>query len=286
MNPYADKVAIVTGAGSGIGRALGEALARHGAIVVWTDRQPERLRIAVAAPADTGGRRVARPLDVTEAPAFQSLVDDTVAHFGRLDYLFNNAGIAVGGEARDLTLEDWRAVLDVNLNGVIHGVAAAYPVMARQRSGHIVNMSSIEGLAPFPHTIGYVASKHAVVGLSNALRVEGADLGVKVSVVCPGYIRTAIFRESPLVHLDRAKLLGSLAGLKGMPPQECARRILNGVARNQAIIVVTRSAKALWALQRLSPGLVRLMMQRLAGRIRRQMRCDTRVENSLQTPQG
>ena len=128
----------------------------------------------------------AERVDVTDAVAVQRLVDGTVAREGRLDLLFNNAGIAVFADARDTSLEDWNRLIDVNLRGVVHGVAAAYPLMVRQGSGHIVNTASAAGLLPSPANIAYAATKHAVVGLSLTLRAEAVHHGVGVSVICPG----------------------------------------------------------------------------------------------------
>jgi NAD(P)-dependent dehydrogenase (short-subunit alcohol dehydrogenase family) len=273
MTFFQGKIAIVTGGGSGIGQGLGLALAEQGATVILTDINPERARTAAA--SGPSGRLIPSALDVTDSRAVQNLVDDTVAQYGRLDYMFNNAGIAVAGEVQDLSLEDWRCVLDVNLNGVINGLAAAYPVMVRQGFGHIVNTGSIEGLLPFPSSAGYAASKHAVVGLSGSLRIEGADLGVKVSVVCPGYIKTAIFHDCKMVRLDREKTLQSLSRLKGLTPNQCAKAILKGVRRNQGIIVVTGTARFLWWLQRLSPRLVSYIMIRHHRRARAEAHLET-----------
>ncbi len=117
----------------------------------------------------------ALPLNVTDLQAFKAAIEEVLAHYGRIDYLFNNAGVAVTGEAKDFSISDWKTVLDVNLMGVIHGVFAVYPVMVQQRFGHIVNVASVAGLVPIPCQIAYVASKFGVVGLSYALRIEGAD---------------------------------------------------------------------------------------------------------------
>jgi len=255
MNIFNDKVIIVTGAASGIGQALSEELCRRGAHVVLTDWKEEKVcSVADAVPA-TCGHASSVYLDVTDFDAVKALVDDTVKKYGRLDYLFNNAGIAVGGEVRDIGIDAWRKVLDVNLNGVVHGVASAYPIMVKQGFGHIINTASIEGLVAFPGTASYVASKHAVVGLSNSLRLEGEDIGVKVSVVCPGHIKTAIFNDSEMVNIDRKKVLEYLAKIPGITPAECAKVILKGVEKNKGVIVVTALAKFLYLLQRISPGL-------------------------------
>ena len=256
MGYFTGKTAIVTGAGSGIGYSLGKSLAENGATVVLADINGTNAE-ALARQLETSGLR-AEPVqyNVADASAVEKVVLATVAKHGQLDYIFNNAGIAVGGEVRDCTLEDWCNVLDVNLYGVINGISAAYPVMVDQGFGHIVNTASLEGLVPFAGTVSYVASKYGVVGISNALRVEGADLGVKVSVVCPGYIKTAIFECSKMINLNREKLLEDMKKLPGVTPDECARVILNGVKRNKAIITVTKLARFMWWLHRLNPSLM------------------------------
>jgi len=159
---YRDRVAIVTGAASGIGRALCDELARRGACVVPVDRDTRGLAETVASleQADAGTRVLSAEVDVTDRDAVGGSVERVVAAKGRLDFLFNNAGIGVGGEARDYSYRDWKQVIDVNLYGVIHGVHAAYPVMVRQGFGHIVNVSSLAGLIPLSGEISYTRSRH------------------------------------------------------------------------------------------------------------------------------
>ncbi|HHQ49305.1 MAG TPA: SDR family oxidoreductase [Acidobacteria bacterium] len=270
MNIFEDKVAIVTGAGSGIGRALCEELATRGARVVASDINEEALQAAVT--HMKSAKHPVRPaqLDVTDHAAFRQLIHDTSAREGRLDYLFNNAGIAIAGEIRDLEIEHWLKVLDVNLNGVIYGSVEAYKLMVNQGFGHIVNLSSMEGLTAFPGTVSYVASKFAVMGLSQGMWIEGTDLGVNVSVVCPGFIRTPIFETSPTINLDREEFLKSLAPYEkfSMSPEECARVILKGVRKNKLIIPVTGLVHVLWRLVRLSPTLVLKLTRRDFRKIR------------------
>jgi NADP-dependent 3-hydroxy acid dehydrogenase YdfG len=241
---------------------------------MMADVQTKMLEEAVDSITKSGRRVKAVTLDVTDFDAVKALVDDTVKEYGRLDYIFNNAGIAVGGEVRDCTIDDWRNVIEVDLYGVVHGVQAAYPIMVEQGFGHIINTASLEGLIPFPGTISYVACKYGVVGLSNALRIEGADLGVKVSVVCPGYIKTPIFHTSKMIKIDRQKMLESLPERFGITPEECALVILRGVARNKATIVVTGMAKVLWMVQRLCPGLILGMMRRNLKKHRQEARIE------------
>ncbi len=205
-------------------------------------------------------------MDVTDFEAVKALVEETVREHGRIDYLFNNAGIVVGGEARDVPLEDWRAVIDTSLYGVVHGVLAAYPIMLKQGSGHIVNTASLAGLIPAAGEISYTAAKYGIVGLSHALRSEAADLGVKVSVVCPGFIETPILHTLKVVKLDPDKLQAQIP--KAMPADQCAREILRGVERNKATIAPTTSAKVLWRLYRYAPWLVNLLVRRSLKKMR------------------
>ena len=139
------------------------------------------------------------------------MVEETAAAHGRLDYLFNNAGMAIGGDARDLTLDHWRRVLDVDLYGVLHGTLAAYPIMASQGFGHIVNTSSAAAFFPDPGSAPYCTAKHAIVGLSLSLRLEGADLGVKVSCVCPGFVRTNVYQNAGVVNMPAVAALSGRA---------------------------------------------------------------------------
>lgn len=252
------KVAFITGGASGIGAALSESLTAAGAQVWIADRQfdvadqlAQRLRSA-------GARAQAVALDVRDPAAFEAAVAEAVQTSGRLDYLFNNAGIGIGGEVDSLTLEDWTDIIDVNLRGVIHGVRAAYPVMIAQGSGHIVNTASMAGLITTSAQAGYSATKHAVVALSKTLRVEAAGHGVRVSVLCPGVVRTPILSGGEYGrnrNVSRENLLKLGEALRPIEPGQFADQALRGVLRNQAIIVVPRWWKALWYLERLSPTL-------------------------------
>ncbi len=264
MDIFADKVAIITGGASGIGRALGSGLTQRGARVVLADVNAEGAQAAARA-LGSSGAVTAATVDVTDAASVERVVDDAVAAHGRLDYLFNNAGIATLGDARHMTLTDWNRLVDVNLRGVIHGVSAAYPVMIRQGFGHIVNTASLAGLIPTPGATGYATTKHALVGLSVSLRGEAAAYGVRVSVVCPGFIDTPIKDAIQWLSSDRDTMLNSLP-FRLYPTEACARDILRGVARNRAIIVVTAHAKIASRLYRIAPRLMLRLSQSVARR--------------------
>lgn len=255
MDVFTGKVALITGAGSGIGAALSQALAARGARVVVSDITLAAAEAVARAIAKAGGTASAHALDVTHAEQVAALVNDTVQRHGQLDLMFNNAGISVAADARDLALEHWRQVLDVNLMGVVYGANAAYQHMARQGHGHIINIASLAGLIPFPTNVPYATSKHAVVGLSLSLRAEGADLGVKVSAVCPGFIQTNIFQATRFVKVDQAKALANMP-FTPIPAADAARHILRGIERNSAIIIFPGYARLAWRLHRLAARLL------------------------------
>ncbi|MBI5119158.1 SDR family oxidoreductase [Candidatus Poribacteria bacterium] len=267
MDMFRDRIAIITGAASGIGRAISEELARRGATVVLSDVNAGLLEETTNSIAKAGHRAKAATVNVTDHEAVKNLVDDTVKEYGRLDYIFNNAGITVVGETQDFSCEDWRKVIEVNLFGVINGVLASYPVMVKQGFGHIVNTASLAGLIPAGGEISYTTSKYGIVGLSHALRVEGADLGVKVSVICPGFINTPIIYNSKTIGLDHQKMIAAIPGL--LPVDECAREILHGVECNKATILITRLAKVLWPLHRISPNFIIWLGKRFMRDIRK-----------------
>jgi NADP-dependent 3-hydroxy acid dehydrogenase YdfG len=258
------KIAVVTGAGSGIGAALCEELARRGARVVAADLDERAAAETARSIRIAGGTATHAAVDVTSAPAVAELVAAT-ERTGPIALWCSNAGIAVGGAADALELADWQRVLDVNLAGVVHGVHAVYPRMVARRAGHIVNIASVAGLAPYPLALPYTTSKHAVVGLSLALRAEAAHHRVRVSVACPGMIRTPIWERSTvrgsLAH-GRAAMMSRLAGMT--TPEACARAIVRGVLADRAVIPVTLEARVAWWLTRASPALALALSKQLA----------------------
>jgi short-subunit dehydrogenase len=193
-----------------------------------------------------------------------------------LDYIFNNAGLAVGGEVRLYQPDDWQRVLDVNLQGVVNGIQAAYPVMLKQGYGHIVNTASMAGLCPFPMGVSYAATKHAVVGLSTSLRIEAAEAGVRVSVFCPGFIRTQILHGGGKYGKDLMQVSPELREkmlqrINLMDPADFALHALNAVVRNKAIIIVPARWKLSWWLNRLSPSLMLWLGKRIYRREKRNL---------------
>ena len=267
LRVFGQAIALVTGGASGIGAALGRELSRRGALVVLADRDGDDARAEATRVVSTGGRAEAATLDVRDAAAVDALVADVFARHGRLDFLFNNAGIGVGGEMLDLTLEDWRDAVEVDLMGVVHGVKAAWPRLAAQGFGHVVNTASMAAFLVTAMAAPYGATKSAVVGLSRALRVEGSALGLRVSALCPGVVRTPILEDGGRHGRVPAFLVAALQKemwerLRPMDADVFARRALDDVARNRGVIV----HPAWWRLVRWLDGVLPSLGEALARR--------------------
>lgn len=253
----AGKQAIVTGAGSGIGAALCRALVAAGAQVLCTDVDGAAARRTAEA---LGPAARAARVDVTDAAEVQAAVDDVVDRAGRLDLMFNNAGITWAADTEALTLAHWNAIIDVNIRGVVHGVAAAYPVMIRQGGGHIINTASMAGLAAAGQITSYVMTKHAVVGLSLALRSEAAAHNIGVLAVCPAAVETPILDKGTITGIDGREFYRMGQRGKGFyDPDRLAADTLRAIDRNRAVLVVPRRAYAGWLLARYAPGVMNRM---------------------------
>ncbi|MEY2568021.1 MAG: hypothetical protein QOE35_2550 [Actinomycetota bacterium] len=264
---FTGKQAIVTGAGSGIGAALCRALVASGAEVMCTDVDGDA---AERTASSLGARARSARLDVTDATAVQAAVEEVVERSGRLDLMFNNAGIVWGGDTELLTLDQWNAIIDVNIRGVVHGVAAAYPQMIRQHSGHIVNTASMAGLTAAGQITSYVMTKHAVVGLSIALRSEAAAKGVGVTVLCPSAVDTPILDKGHvgLFH-GRDYYLKGQGVRHPLDPLVFADQALAAVAADHAMLVTPRTARIAWRIGRLSPGFTQHASIRFVAKQRR-----------------
>ena len=263
---FEEMTAIVTGGASGIGRALGAALADAGARVVLADIDGEALARTMVELCDADERRsrliVGRELDVRDRDGVRSMVAEIAARDGTIDFFFNNAGLSMGGPTHELTGAHWDRIIDVNLLGVVNGLLAVYPLMVTQGHGHIINTASAAGLVPPPFVVAYAATKQAVVGLTAGLRPEAAMHGVRVSVLCPGAVDTPILDRLPPSDLPTgpSQPVTARAYLRRLhqrpiPADKFARAALRDVSSNRAISVIPRSTKALWYLARLSPSM-------------------------------
>ena len=260
-----EKVVVITGAGSGIGRATALAFASHGARMVLADLDGQRATGVAAAITAEGGNALAQEADVSDRAQVEELYKAVIDAFGDVDILVNNAGVALGGRLEDATPADWDWVVGANFSGVVHGMQVFLPHLIKRRAGHVVNVASVAGLVPVGGCAVYSATKHAVVGLSMAARIEMQEYNVGVTCVCPGLIRTNILTTSRFHaraedHVTQAYLT-SFMERHGLPPERVAKAILRGVRRNKGLLVVSVPARTIWWVYRVSPWLTETFLR-------------------------
>ncbi|MFH1154472.1 MAG: SDR family NAD(P)-dependent oxidoreductase [Pseudomonadota bacterium] len=269
MDAFKNKTAIVTGGASGIGRELCKQLAAAGAMVIAADINKAGADETVSIITEKNGKALAVHIDMTDSDAVGKMVN-TVASRGPLDYMFNNAGMIMFGEFRDMSYDQWRHFMDTDVMSVVYGTTSAYAVMAGQGHGHIVNTASVFGLFPFPLGVAYTAVKHAVVGMSLALRPEAEGLGVKITVACPGSVDTEVRNTYTILKGDR-DIFNSFI-MKQLTPEKTARKILNGVRKNKGLIAFPWYDLIPWWLSRISPGLNFWWQRKLVNLFRKKIR--------------
>ena len=252
-----DKITIITGAASGIGYAIATQMAKEGAIIIVADINASQAQKA-AEKINEYGKAFPYEVDVRDKEAVKKMVEDVVEQHSRLDYIFNNAGIAIMGEMMEMSLEQWDRLFDINVRGVIYGTHAACNVMKKQGFGHIVNTASLAGIIPSPNLGAYSGTKHAVLGICKSLRIEAREFGIKVSAICPGVIDTPMVTESEIINEDKLTVsreeIREKIQLTPYPVEKAARVIVKGVKKNKGIILVTGHAHVLSRLYRFLPS--------------------------------
>lgn len=258
--PFHNKVAIVTGGSEGIGFSIGEALAQQGASVFLFSRSREKLHQAIARIQSFGGIADGVALDVSNPHDIKAAVERISRKAGKIDLFISNAGIGLIAEVHNMTLTQWDRVIAVNLSGAFYGIHAVYPLMMQQGFGRIVIVSSGTGFHPEPFSAAYAASKYALIGLADTLRLEASLHNIGITVVCPPLTDTPILRNFECVGFDREKLLAAVP-FSAMSPGRVAEIVLKGITRNKRMIIVGFYEKALYSLMRYSPSLVMKFMQ-------------------------
>jgi NADP-dependent 3-hydroxy acid dehydrogenase YdfG len=256
MSSFEDKVAVITGAGSGIGRALALDLAARGAKLALSDIDADGLAETVHAVEESGAEVKSDRLNVAERDEVLAYADDVVAHFGTVHQVYNNAGIAHNGNVEDSDFKDMERIMDVDFWGVVNGTKAFLPHVIASGDGHIVNISSLFGLIAVPGQSAYNAAKFAVRGFTEALRQEMLVAGHPVQVTCvhPGGIKTAVARNATVSDSEDAATFAEFFDrhLALHSPEMAAATIVDGVRNGRARVVIGWEAKALDMLSRLT----------------------------------
>ena len=271
MKDLRDKVVLVTGAASGIGRATANAFAAEHAKLVLCDVNEPALREVAREVASVAPHVESHVTDVASRKDFENLAKDVHRRFPAVDVLVNNAGVGQGGGLLDMSLEDWEWVLSINLWGVIHGCHFFVPKMLeRGAGGHVVNISSVFGFFAPPGTIGYCTSKFAVFGLSESLRGELAPHGIGVSTICPGMINTNIVKHGRVrgttqqAHERMVKQFET----RGHSPDVVARAVMSAVRKNRGVVPAAPEAWAFYYAKRFIPGQVETIARAVSRRAR------------------
>src|SRR6266481_718654 len=221
----ADKVVVITGASSGIGESIAELLARHGARVVIGARHKNRIDAVVKEISATGGKAVGFAVDVTKRPEVEALIKGAVDSFGRVDVSVNNAGIMPIAPIQLLKVAEWERQIDVNIKGVLYGVAAALPQMQKQKSGHIINVASVFGIKVFaPGGTVYSATKSAVRALTEGLRIELHSKNIRCTMISPGAVATEL-PEASSDEATRKNLREFYKSVVAIPAESVAKAI-------------------------------------------------------------
>jgi NADP-dependent 3-hydroxy acid dehydrogenase YdfG len=223
------KVVVITGASSGLGEAAARHLSAEGATVVLGARRVERIESLAAELTGRGGRALAMVTDVTSCPQVRRLVDAAVETYGRIDVMLNNAGLMPQSPLERLRIDEWDRMIDVNLKGVLYGIAAALPHMQRQKAGHIINVSSVAGHKVRAGGAVYAATKHAVRALSEGLRQEVKPYNIRTTVISPGVVASELANSAsePDIAANLRKMYQELA----IPAESFARAVAYAVSQ-------------------------------------------------------
>lgn len=227
------KVVVITGASSGLGEATARYLAERGAMVVLGARRAERLRALADEIAGTGGKATALVTDVTDAAQVQALVDTAVAQCGRIDVILNNAGVMPHSPLERRKIDDWNRTIDINIKGVLYGIAAALPHMQRQKSGHIINVSSVAGHRVGPGGAVYSATKTAVRVISEGLRQEVKPWNLRTTIISPGAVDTEL--PNSITEADVAKGIGQFYEQYAIPADSFARAVAFAISQPEDV---------------------------------------------------
>ncbi|MCC8409446.1 SDR family oxidoreductase [Mucilaginibacter sp. UR6-1] len=232
-NNIEGKVVVITGASSGLGEAAAKHLSALGATVVLGARRADRIAKLADELTNNGGKALAIAADVTELDQVKKLVDSAVEKFGRVDVIINNAGIMPLSPIDRLNVDEWNKMIDVNIKGVLNGIAAVLPYMKEQKSGQIINTSSVAGHKIFAGSAVYSATKFAVRALTEGLRMEVKPYNIRTSIVCPGAVKTELLEHITEVDIQQANQ--DYVGSVGISPDSFARVVAFAISQPEDV---------------------------------------------------
>lgn len=228
-NNIKGKVVVITGASSGLGEATAHLLSKEGAILVLAARRSERIEKLAITIRENGGEVLAVPTDVSNAEQVQNLVDTAVKEFGKIDVILNNAGVMPLSALEDRKIHEWEQMIDVNIKGVLYGIAAALPYMKERKSGHFINVSSVAGHKIFGGSAVYSATKSAVRVISEGLRQEITPYNIRTTIISPGAVKTELLEHISDVNIQDANK--DFVGKIGLSPDAFARLIAFAISQ-------------------------------------------------------
>jgi len=265
-----DSVVVVTGGASGIGKEIVNQIVPLGAKVIIVGRTRKTGHDFLKDLKHRGYHADFEHVDMLDTKKVEHMFTSIVKKYGKIDYMFNNAGIFMAGEIRDTKLDDWYKVMNNNIFSTVNGTHYAYQQMLKQGNGHIVNIASAAGLFPVPIMGIYGATKFAIVGLTNELRNEAKTLGIQVNAVCPSIINTPLYDTATYNDLNKTKALKTRGALQ--TPEQAAKKILRGVRRNKATIHTSVATHGIWILYRIAPWAYNIGARRVIALYRKKLR--------------
>lgn len=269
MSVFSGKTVLITGAGTGLGRALAEAMGQEGAIVYVSSLNLTEAEPVAALIQQAGAQAYAVKLDAREVSDLESVMGQIVVSHGRLDYVFNNAGIGFVGEFADMKPAQIQNMAATNFIGPALSMLTAIRYMREQGGGHIVNVASIGGLMPVSAMAMYSGTKHGMVGLSDSVRAEVSGDGIRVSTVCMGFVESEMLKKADMGKGADAGIRELLKSTPPIPTALGAQLVLRGVRRKQPYILFPAYTRAGWLIQRLQPGVGNWIAKKAFERFRK-----------------
>lgn len=256
----------ITGAGSGFGASIARLYASRGWNVAVTDIDEDRAKRTLSELGAYAGSSFSMRMDITDNYHWQQLEDTINQKWGGLQVLVNNAGVAAAGNIEDTSMDDWEWVLDIDLMGVVRGCHQFAGMMKRQKTGHIVNISSFAGIAGLPFVSAYGVAKAGVIALSEALHAEMQPYGVGVTVACPAFVKTGLLDTFRSVDADTKTRVNRWMETSGVSADQVAEKIADAIENNIFLLLTHSKTRSAWRLKRWFPGLYLKMITKQTAR--------------------